>query len=207
MTEAIINENQTIVLQMRPVFEMTDEQFFEFCQLNRDYRIERTANGEMVVMFPAGSETGNRNFKLSQQLANWTDENGTGIGFDSSSGFKLPNGAVREAWATPIRSPDAAWMTLEKWNQIPPDQQAKFANICPDFVVEIRSPSDSLKSIQDKLKEYIENGASLGWLIDRKNRKVYIYKPQIEVECLENPAAVSGDSVLPGFILKMEKIW
>lgn len=199
MIEAIISENPPIVLQMRPVFEMTDEQFFEFCQLNRDYRIERTATGEMIIMSPTGSETGNRNAKLTQQLGNWTDENGTGVDFDSSSGFKLPNGADR--------SPDAAWMTLEKWNQIPPDQQTKFANVCPDFVVEIRSPSDSLKSLQDKLQEYIENGASLGWLIDRKNRKVYIYRPETEVECLENPAAVSGDPVLPGFILKMEKIW
>jgi Uma2 family endonuclease len=207
MTEAILNENPPIVLQMRPVFEMTDDQFFEFCQLNRDHRIQRTANGEMIVMFPTGSETENHNFRLSQQLANWTDENGTGIGFNSSSGFKLPNGAVREAWATAIRSPDAAWMTLEKWNQISPDQQVKFATVCPDFVVEIRSPSDSLKSIQDKLQEYIENGASLGWLIDRKNRKVYIYRPQTEVECLENPTTVSGDPVLPGLRLKMEKIW
>lgn len=199
MIEAILTENSPIVLQMRPVFEMTDEQFFEFCQLNRDYRIERTANGEMMILSPTGSETGNRNFKLSQQLANWTDKEGTGIGFDSSSGFKLPNGADR--------SPDAAWMTLEKWNSIPANLQVKFAPVCPDFVVEMRSPSDSLKPLQDKLQEYMENGASLGWLIDRKNRNVYIYQPQAEVVCLENPATVSGEPVLSGFVLDMEKIW
>lgn len=139
MTETLL-ENTPIILQMQPVLEMTDEQFFEFCQLNREYHIERTADGELMIMSPTGSETGNRNFKLSQQLANWTDENGTGIGFDSSSGFKLPNGANR--------SPDAAWMTLEKWNQIPPEQQIKFAPVCPDFVVELRSPSDSLQPVQ-----------------------------------------------------------
>jgi Uma2 family endonuclease len=199
MREAILTDNLPIVLQMRPVFEMTDEQFFEFCQLNRDYRIERTANGEMMIMSPTGSETGNRNFKLSQQLANWTDKDGTGIGFDSSSGFKLPNGADR--------SPDAAWMTLEKWNAIPANLQMRFAPVCPDFVVEIRSPSDRLKPLQDKLQEYIENGASLGWLIDRKNRNVYVYRPQAECECLENPAIVSGEPVLSGFVMNMEKIW
>ena len=199
MSKAILNENSPIVLQMRPVLEMTDEQFFDFCQLNRDYRIERTANGEMMIMSPTGSETGNRNFKLSQQLANWTDKDGTGIGFDSSSGFRLPNGANR--------SPDAAWMRLEKWNSISADLQVKFAPVCPDFVVEIRSPSDSLKPLQDKLQEYIENGASLGWLIDRKNRNIYVCRPEAEVERLENQATVSGEPVLSGFTLNMEKIW
>ncbi|MGL5083181.1 MAG: Uma2 family endonuclease [Microcoleaceae cyanobacterium] len=199
MTEAILIENVPIVLKMRPVVEMTDEQFFEFCQLNRDYRIERTATGEMIIMSPTGSETGNRNAKLTQQLGNWTDKDATGIDFDSSSGFRLPNGADR--------SPDAAWMTLEKWNKVPRNQQMKFAPVCPDFVVEVLSPSDTLKPIQDKLQEYIKNGASLGWLIDRKNRNVYIYQPQAEVKCLENPATVSGEPVLPGFVLQMEKIW
>ncbi|MGF1492365.1 MAG: Uma2 family endonuclease [Microcoleaceae cyanobacterium] len=192
-------EASPIVLQMRPVFEMSDEQFFQFCQLNRDYRIERNAAGEMIIMSPTGSETGNRNFKLAQQLANWTDQDGTGIGFDSSSGFKLPSGADR--------SPDIAWMTLEKWSRIPPDQQTKFAPVCPDFVVEIRSPSDTIKPIQEKLQEYIDNGASLGWLVDRKNRTVYVYRPDTAVECLDNPETVGGDPILPGFSLKMEKIW
>ncbi|GBF81472.1 Uma2 family endonuclease [Aphanothece sacrum] len=192
-------ENTPLVLQMSPALDMTDEQFFALCQLNRDYRIERNPKGELIIMPPAGSETGNRNFKLSQQLANWTDDNGTGIGFDSSTGFKLPNGADR--------SPDAAWMTLEKWNSIPQEQRIRFAPIAPNFVVEIRSPSDQLQSLQDKLKEYIDNGVKLGWLIDRKNHRVYIYRPQIEVECLENPTTVIGDPVLPGFILQMNTIW
>ncbi|MEA5535216.1 Uma2 family endonuclease [Crocosphaera sp. XPORK-15E] len=192
-------ENTPLVLQISPALEMTDEQFFALCQLNRDYRIERNAKGELIIIPPTGSETGNRNFKLSQQLANWTDEDGSGIGFDSSTGFKLPNGADR--------SPDAAWMTLETWNSIPQEQRIRFAPVCPDFVVEIRSPSDQLQSLQDKLQEYIDNGAKLGWLIDRKNRRVYIYRPQIEVESLENPTTVIGDPILPGFILQMNTIW
>jgi Uma2 family endonuclease len=150
-------------------------------------------------MPPTGSETGNRNAKLIQQLSNWTDRDGTGIEFDSSTGFKLPNGAER--------SPDAAWMTLEKWQAIPTGKRSQFAPVCPDFVVEIRSPSDSLKTLQDKLQEYIDNGAKLGWLIDRKNRRVYICRPQKEVECLDNPTNVSGEPILFGFRLQMEAIW
>jgi len=150
-------------------------------------------------MSPAGSETGNRNFDLIVQLGIWTRQDGTGIGFDSSTGFTLPNGATR--------SPDAAWIKLERWNAIPPEQQVKFAPICPDFVVELRSPSDNLQPLKDKLQEYIDNGTSLGLLIDRKNRKVYIYRPQKEVECLDNPSTLSGDPLLPGFVLDLSKIW
>jgi Uma2 family endonuclease len=192
-------ENTPLVLQMSPVIEMTDDQFFEFCQLNRDLRIERTPKGELIIMSPAGSETGNRNFDLIVQLGIWTRQDGTGIGFDSSTGFTLPNGATR--------SPDAAWIKLERWNAIPPEQQVKFAPICPDFVVELRSPSDNLQPLKDKLQEYIDNGTSLGLLIDRKNRKVYIYCPQKEVECLDNPSTLSGDPLLPGFVLDLSKIW
>lgn len=200
MTEtAIATEITPLVLQMSPALDMTDEQFFAFCQQNRDYRIERTATGEISIMSPTGSETGNRNWKLIQQLANWADRDGTGIGFDSSAGFTLPNGAVK--------SSDAAWMKLEKWNAIAPEQQQRFAPVCPDFVVELRSPSDNLQPLKDKLQEYIENGVSLGWLIDRKNRQVYIYRPNTEVECLENPATLSGGSVLPGFVLDLSTIW
>jgi Uma2 family endonuclease len=192
-------DKNPLILQTRPAFEMTDEQFFEFCQINHNYRIERNAKGELFVMPPAGSETGHHNAKLTQQLGNWSDEDGTGIDFDSSAGFILPNGSTR--------SPDAAWVKLEKWQAIPLEQRRKFAPICPDFVVELRSPSDNLKPLQEKMEEYIENGASLGWLIDRKNRRVYIYRPQVEVECLESPTMVKGESILAGFTLKLAKIW
>ncbi|MEQ8386489.1 MAG: Uma2 family endonuclease [Coleofasciculus sp. A1-SPW-01] len=200
MTEATTQvENSPLVLHLQPIINLTDEQFFEFCQINRDLRIERMATGELLIMPPTGSDTGNRNAKLNQQLANWTDADGTGIEFDSSSGFTLPNGAKV--------SPDAAWVKLERWNALTPEQQNTFAPICPDFVVELRSASDNLTPLKTKMQEYIDNGALLGWLIDRKKRQVYIYRPGVAVECLDNPATVSGESVLPGFVLDLSKIW
>ncbi|MEQ8756886.1 MAG: Uma2 family endonuclease [Coleofasciculus sp. G1-WW12-02] len=192
-------ENSPLVLHLHPIINLTDEQFFEFCQINRDLRIERTATGELLIMPPTGSDTGNRNAKLNQQLANWTDADGTGIEFDSSSGFTFPNGAKV--------SPDAAWVKLERWNALTPEQQKTFAPICPDFVVELRSVSDNLTPLKTKMQEYIDNGALLGWLIDRKKRQVYIYRPGVAVECLDNPATISGESVLPGFVLDLSKIW
>ncbi len=200
MTQTIsLIENIPLKLQMSPAIDMTDEQFFAFCQQNRDYRIERNATGEITIMPPTGSETGNRNFDLIVQLGIWTRQNGTGIGFDSSAGFTLPNGAMK--------SSDAAWIKLEKWHTLTPEQQQKFAPICPDFIIELRSPSDNLQPLKDKLQEYIDNGVSLGWLIDRKNRKVYIYRPNSEVECLDNPATLSGESILPEFVLQLSTIW
>ncbi|MEG4006252.1 Uma2 family endonuclease [Microcoleus sp. Pol11C1] len=200
MTQTIsLTENIPLKLQMSPAIDMTDEQFFAFCQQNRDYRIERNATGEITIMPPTGSETGNRNFDLIVQLGIWTRQNGTGIGFDSSAGFTLPNGAMK--------SSDAAWIKLEKWHSLTPEQQQKFAPICPDFIIELRSPSDNLQPLKDKLQEYIDNGVSLGWLIDRKNRKVYIYRPNSEVECLDNPATLSGESILPEFVLQLSTIW
>lgn len=200
MTVTIANETvNAIVLQISPVVDLNEDSFFYLCQLNSHLRIERNSTGELIIMSPAGSETGNRNAKLMQQLANWTDKNGTGIEFDSSAGFILPNGATR--------SPDASWVKLSRWNALSDAQKVKFAPLCPDFVVEIRSPSDNLKSLQDKMQEYIDSGASLGWLIDRQNRQVYIYRPNVDVECLANPVTVSGDSVLPGFNLDLTKIW
>ena len=190
---------KTLILQLSPTINMTDEQFFQLCQLNGDYSFERTPQGELIIMSPTGSETGNRNAKLTQQLGNWTDENGTGIDFDSSTGFKLPNGSER--------SPDAAWINLERWNLLTAAEKTKFAPICPDFVVEIRSSTDTILTLQQKLQEYIDNGASLGWLIDRLNRQVYIYRPQQEVVCLNNPDQVFAEDILPGFILNMAKIW
>jgi Uma2 family endonuclease len=198
-TTLAVPEISPLVLQMSPAIEMTDEQFFHFCQQNRDYRIERTAQGEIIIMPPTGSETGNRNFDLIIQLGIWTRQNQTGIGFDSSTGFTLPNGS--------IKSSDAAWIKLEKWNRLTPEQQQKFAPICPDFVVKLRSPSDNLKRLQDKLQDYIDNGTLLGWLIDRKQQQVYIYRPNQPVDCLTQPSTLSEESVLPGFVLDLSTIW
>lgn len=195
----ISDSNDHLVLQISPVWEMSADSFFDFCQLNSHLRIERTATGKLIIMSPAGSETGNRNFKLIQQLANWTDRDGSGIGFDSSAGFTLPNGSTR--------SPDASWIKLTKWNSLSAQQKTKFAPICPDFVVELRSPSDNLKMLQDKMQEYINNGVSLGWLIDRTTRQVYIYTPDSEVKSLDNPQTITGEPILSGFVLDLAKIW
>ena len=187
-----------LMLQMPS--SMTDDQFFEFCQLNRDLRIERNQFRDISIMSPAGSETGNREGRIIQQLMNWTDEDGTGIAFSSSTGFTLSTGAKR--------SPDASWIKLSRWNKLTSAQQKKFAPICPDFVIELRSFSDNLQPLKEKMQEYMqEPEIQLGLLIDRKNRRVYIYRPgQIE-ECLENPDTVNCDPVLPGFVLNMGKIW
>ncbi|PHM11516.1 Uma2 family endonuclease [Nostoc sp. 'Peltigera malacea cyanobiont' DB3992] len=200
MTTLLIQTESTpLTVNFPSLVQMTNEQFYEFCQANGDLRIERTANGEVIIMPPAFSDTGNRNFNIAAQLGYWTEQDGTGIGFDSSTGFTLPNGAMR--------SPDASWIELERWNALTDAQKASFAPICPSFVIELRSSSDRLIKLQEKMQEYIDNGTSLGWLIDRQNRKVYIYRPNRELEILENPEAVSGNPELPGFILRMGKIW
>jgi len=189
-----------MILQMPPSLKMTEEQFFEFCQINRDLRIETNKFGELLIMSPAGSETGNREFNICLQLGLWSEEDGTGLAFSSSTGFTLSTGAKK--------SPDVSWIKLERWNSLSSEEKQKFAPICPDFVVELMSPSDNLKTLQAKMTEYMEEpGIKLGWLIDRTERKVYIYRPEMPTECLENPDAVSGEPVLPGFVLNMSKVW
>jgi Uma2 family endonuclease len=188
-----------LTVNFKSVIEMTDEQFFELCQNNRELRFERTANGDLIIMPPTGGETGNRNGRITQQLMNWTDVDGTGIAFDSSTCFKLPNGADR--------SPDASWVKLERWNALTDEEKEKFPPICPDFVIELLSPSDSLKTTQEKMREYIANGVRLGILINRKSRQVEIYRPGKEVEVLDSPVTVSGEDVLKGFVLNLGMIW
>ncbi|MDZ7995036.1 MAG: Uma2 family endonuclease [Nostoc sp. EfeVER01] len=178
--------------------DLTDEQFFQMCQKNRDYRFERTASGELLIMPPTASETGNRNFDMVVELGIWNKQTKLGKGFDSSTGFTLPNGAER--------SPDVSWVKIERWNALTPEQQEKFAPICPDFVVELRYRTDSLKELQEKMQEYIENGTQLGWLIDRKNKRVEIYRPGKDVEILDNPASLSGENILSGFVLDLQQI-
>ncbi|MEH2010593.1 Uma2 family endonuclease [Nostoc sp.] len=189
-----------LVVQIPPSMQMTDEQFFDFCQVNRDLRIERNQFGEISIMPPTGGKTGNRNFSIAGQLYVWAEKDGTGVCFDSSTGFKLSTGADR--------SPDVSWMKLERWNSLSAEQQEKFVPLCPDFVVELRSLSDNLKPLKEKMEEYMrEPGVQLGLLIDRKHRRVYIYRPGVPEKCLENPATVSGELVLPGFVLNMSKVW
>jgi len=178
--------------------DLTDAQFFQLCQNNRDLRFERTASGQLLIMSPTGGETSNRNFEIVVQLGIWNKKNNLGVGFDSSGGFILPNGAAR--------SPDASWVKRERWEALTQQQRRKFLPLCPDFVVELCSPTDSLKQTQAKMQEYIDNGASLGWLIDAEARRVEIYRPNQDVEILENPATLSGEDVLPGFVLSLQQI-
>ena len=178
---------------------LTDEQFFQLCQNNPDMRFERTASGELIIMSPTGSITSDRNADLTCQLRNWNRKYKLGKSFDSSGGFKLPNGAER--------SPDASWVKIERWNTLTEEEQERFAPLCPDFVVELMSPSDTLEKTRSKMKEYMENGARLGWLINRKQKQIEIYRLNEKVEILESPQTVSGEDVLPGFVLDLEEIW
>ena len=188
-----------LTVNLKSLIEMTDEQFFQLCQNNRELRFERNANGELIIMPPTGGETGNKNARITQQVMNWTDVDGTGIAFDSSTCFKLPNGADR--------SPDASWIKLERWDALTDEEKRKFPPICPDFLIELMSPSDSFKTTQEKMQEYIDNGVRLGILINRKSRQVEIYRPGKEVEVLDSPATVSGEDVLKGFVLNLGMIW
>ena len=197
MPEAIaVQPATTLRLNLQPVMELTDERLYVLCQANRELRFERTAQGELLLMAPTAGETGRRNAKLTQHLANWADSDGSGLVFDSSTGFVLPNGAMR--------SPDAAWLRRSRWEGLRPDQKQTFIPLCPDFVIELRSGTDML---QDKLQEYMQSGALLGWLIDPPYQRVYVYRPGVPVECLEKARSISGDPELPGFVLDLSQVW
>jgi Uma2 family endonuclease len=189
----------TLPPQLTLNINLTDEEFFQLCQNNRDLRFERTAAGELIIMPPTGSDTGNRNFDIAVELGIWNKQTKLGKGFDSSTGFKLSNGKDV--------SPDVAWIKKERWHSLTPEQQNKFAPIAPDFVIELRSASDNLKLLQGKMQEYIANGVKLAWLIDRKQRKVFIYRPNCGVEELDNPQTLTGEDILPGFVLDLSEIW
>ncbi|MEK6321679.1 MAG: Uma2 family endonuclease [Acidobacteriota bacterium] len=193
-------ESNPFILHFGPVLRrLSDQDFFEFCQANRDWRIERTSNGDLIIMPPTGGETGRGNFDLTAAFSLWAKADGTGVGFDSSTGFTLPNGAAR--------SPDLAWVRLSRWNVLTDNEREKFPPLCPDFVVELRSPSDSMAHVQEKMQEYIDNGAELGFLIDPVEKKVYVYRLQTRVECLDNPATISGEPLLRGFTLDLRELW
>ncbi len=178
---------------------VTPKQFEELCREYRKLRLELTSTGELIVMPPTGAETGRLNSNLTGQLEMWFRQHGIGVCFGNAAGFTLPNGA--------IRSPDASWIKREKWDRLTDQQKKRFGPWCPDFVVELRSPSDRLSELRNKMFEYMENGASLGWLIDPLKRQVYVYRPNQETVVLENPETVSGDPLLPGFKLNLNELW
>jgi len=179
--------------------DLTDEQFWQLCCDNDDLRFETTATGELIIMSPTGSITSDRNSDLNFQLRAWNRQNNLGKVFDSNGGFVLPNGAKL--------APDSSWVKMDRWDALTPEEQNRFAPLCPDFVVELMSPSDTLPQTREKMEEYIENGAQLGWLINRTKRQVEIYRPNREVEILDNPQTVSGENILPGFVLDLATIW
>ncbi len=187
-----------LALSFDPRSPLTDRLLLLLSSANSDLRLERSAEGELIIMSPAGAGSGRRNHKLSQRLGNWVDATGLGVAFDSSAGFRLPNNAVR--------SPDASWVTLDRWNALAPDEQERYAPLCPDFVVELRSPSDPLPEVRAKMREYLDQGARLGWLIDPLRNTVEIFRPGRPVEVREAPATLSGDDVLPGFVLDLNGI-
>ena len=188
-----------LVVKFRPLYAMTPDEFYEFCQLNPDLRVELAAEGEVIFMPPSGGATGARNLHVSGSLWQWAMANGAGIAFDSSTGFILPNGAVR--------SPDAAWVPRERLAKIAPEVRERFLPLTPDFVVEVASPTDRTLDLRAKMEEYIANGARLGWLILPETRTVYVYQPDQDAQLLSDADAITGDPVLPGFTLDLRPIW
>jgi Uma2 family endonuclease len=188
-----------VTLRLRPAIELTDDEFFALCQLNRDLRLERTAEGDIIVMPPTGAETGNRNADITAQLVVWAKRDGIGAAFDSSTGFKLPNGADR--------SPDGAWVRKSRLATLAHEEKVKFLPLCPDFVIELLSPTDTLAATQAKMDEYIQNGARLGWLLDPETRQIHVYRPGEAVVVLEDVNEIAADPELPGFVLDLREIW
>ncbi|MGB3536222.1 MAG: Uma2 family endonuclease [Microcoleaceae cyanobacterium] len=192
--------NLEIPIPTSIILHVTHEQFTEIAINNRDLRLELTHTGELIVNPPTGGESSQRNSSITAQLYQWFENNDNlGVVFDSSTAFALPNGA--------ILSPDASWVSRERWEALTPQQRRGFVPLCPDFVIELRSATDSLSQLQNKMQEYINNGAKLGWLINPQNKQVEIYRPQQEVEILENPMELSGEDILPEFTLNLKRIF
>jgi Uma2 family endonuclease len=203
MSTAVLPEAEAyfsgLHIQLQPALPMTTDQFFDFCQQNRKLRIERTATGDLVIMPPSSGGTGKRNLSIGAQLYNWAERDRSGEAYDSSTGFILPIGAVR--------SPDASWVLKSRLATLTEEQREKFIPLCPDFLVELMSPTDSLAETQAKMQEYLENGMRLGWLIDRKRQQIHIYRPGQDVSVIDAPPRISGDPELPGFLLDLKPVW
>ncbi|MBI3652336.1 MAG: Uma2 family endonuclease [Acidobacteria bacterium] len=188
-----------IVVHLQPVLHLTDEQFYDFSRINRELRIERNARGELILLSPTGGDSGECNAEITTPLRLWAKRDGTGATFDSSTGFRLPNRAVR--------SPDAAWISYARLNSLTAEQRKKFIPLCPDFVIELRSATDSRNDLQDQMQEFIDNGTQLGWLLDSEQQRVYVYQPNEPIQELDNLETLSGDRLLRGFALDLREIW
>ena len=188
-----------VTINFNAIAQITDDQFYQLCRQNPEVKFERNATGEITVMSPTGGETGNSNAEINSDIVIWNRRTKLGVCFDSSTCFKLPNGANR--------SPDVSWIKQERWDALTLEEKQKFPPIAPDFVLELMSPTDSLKDTQDKMQEYMDNQVKLGWLINRKTRRVEIYRQGQEKEILECPAELSGEDILPGFVLNLQAVW
>ena len=186
-------------VRIRPVGLFSDDQLYEFCRLNGDLDIERTAQGDLLIMAPTSFRTSHLNLRIAAQLDQWAERDGTGVATESSGGFILPNSAMR--------APDAAWIRRDRLTTVPQEQQERFLPLCPDFAIELRSSSDALGAAQSKMHEYLDNGLRLGWLIDPFARRVYVYRPGVDVHVLDDPDGVDGAPVLPSFRLDLSRIW
>ena len=200
MTVATLTPTTTaVVLRTRPAIDLTEDEFFELCQINEGLVIERSADGELEIMSPAGWESSGRNAIIGAQLVMWASKDGTGTVSDSSGGFRLPNGA--------IRAPDAAWIRNDRLASTTQEQRERFLPLCPDFIIERRSPSDSMPALRAKMEEFLANGVGLGWLIDPSGQRVEIYRPGEPLQMLDAPETISGDPFLPGFVLDLSPVW
>jgi Uma2 family endonuclease len=198
MADALLLE-QPVVVHTRPAIEMDDEQLFQFCALNSELQIERTAEGDILIMTPEGGSSAHGSAGLIAVFYQWAERDGRGKVFGPAGGFILPNGAMR--------SPDVAWVRNDRLEKLTDKQWQRFLPLCPDFVVELRSPSDSVSRLQQKMEEYRQSGAQLGWLLDPKNKEVHVYRPGAAAQILANPAKLSGEPLLPGFELDVRRIW
>jgi Uma2 family endonuclease len=194
-----LNAMTAYTINLNPVLDLTDEQFYQLCRSNPELKFERSPQRELIVMPPTGGETGNRNFNIGLDIGIWNRQTQLGICFDSSTCFKLPGGGDR--------SPDLAWIRQDRWDNLTPEQQTKFPPIAPDFILELTSPTDNRKETQAKMQEYMASGVKLGWLIHRKTRSVEIYRLGQVVEILDSPVTLSGENILPGFILDLKVVW
>lgn len=186
-------------VNFNPIIKLTDDQFYQLCRENPGIKFERNSQGELIIMPPTGGETGNKNSEINADFVIWNRQTKLGVCFDSSTCFKLPNGANR--------SPDVAWIRKDRWDALTPEQQEKFPPIAPDFVLELMSPSDNLEDAQAKMREYIDNDVKLGWLINRKIHQVEIYRQGKSVEVLDSPTTLSGEDILPGLTLNLQIVW
>ena len=189
----------TTILKLEPAIALSENQFFTLCQQNPDLKIERSGQGELIIMPPTGGETGRKNATLIARLVMWNETDNLGVVFDSSTCFRLPKGGDR--------SPDVSWLKKERWDSLTPEQQRKFPPLCPDFVLELLSPSDNLSFTQAKMQEYQANGVQLAWLLNPQDQQVEIYRLGCPVEILFRPRELSGENVLPNFVLNLAWFW